>query len=304
MNYFPNGNEEKELIRFIAQYQYINSSDVKYFFSSSKYYKKRICNLIAKKILRRIKLNIVLDQAGIEYAQLFELEYNKINRNKKYLSRLLYLSSLGAYYNNSNTVKFIPSFSIKDKQVFTNTSRKYAGILNINGLSYLTYYISKDHTAKGYINSVIYDIQKEKIFRNIIILVNNIEQISLDSFTFGANQVLIIQDTQTNRENLKYLNNINYYKIIKDYYKNNMYISKYNFCEYTDYKTKYISTFYFIDTEKINRIKNFLRENRNKCADILCTKDIKDELQKRLVNCNYIIVDFEKYIDKEIKEYD
>lgn len=125
MNYFPNGNEEIALIKFIAKFQYLSVNNVKYFFNTKKYYRKRITNLIEKKYLRRTKLNLVLDELGVEYVKLFNFEYSPLNRNKKYLPRLLYISNLGAFYHKCNTIKFIPSFSIKDKEMFTMTARKF-----------------------------------------------------------------------------------------------------------------------------------------------------------------------------------
>ena len=86
--------------------------------------------------------------------------------------------------------------------------------------------------------------------------------------------------------------------------RNKAYIAEYNFCDYTDYKSKYISTFYFLDTEKINRIKYFLRENKNKNADIICNAELKKEIQKELPTAHYIVVDLEDYIDKERNVYD
>lgn len=303
MNYFPNSDEEKNLIKFIARYQYLHVSDLKYFFKSKKYYHSRVNNLIDKKFLKKIKLNLVLDDLGIEYAKLLNFEYNKQNRNPKYILRLLNISSLGAYYNNCEAVRFIPSFAMKDKEVFTTTGRRFVGILEINGIDYLTYYISEEHSNK-YIKSVIYDIQKESNYKNIIILVNDISRIKTEDFTFGNNEVLIIEDNETNREKLKYLNSINWSRVITNYYGSKIYLSEYNFCDYTDYKKKYISTFYFLDTEKINRIKCFLRENNNKNIDIICSKDLKDKLYKRFPNAHYNVIDLERYIDKERNIYD
>lgn len=125
LNYFPNSDEEKNLIKFIAKYQYLHVRDVKYFFNSKKYYHYRISNLIEKRFLKKIKLNLVLDELGIEYAKLFRFEYNRLNRNKNYLPRLLYISNLAAFYQQCNTLKFMPSFSIKDKSVFTTTARRF-----------------------------------------------------------------------------------------------------------------------------------------------------------------------------------
>ena len=46
MNYFPNGDEEVSLVKFIAKYQYLRVSDAEYFFKTNKYYKNRIKSLI------------------------------------------------------------------------------------------------------------------------------------------------------------------------------------------------------------------------------------------------------------------
>ena len=303
MNYFPNGEEEISLIKFLAKYQYLKTSDAKYFFSSKKYYRNRVNNLISKKFLKKVKLNLMLDELGIEYVKLLKYEYNTRNRNQKYLSRLLYLSNFAAFYHNCKTITFTPSFAIKDKNIFTITARRFIGILNINGFDYLTYRISKKHTNK-YITSVIYDIEKEKIYKNIIVFVDDIKRLDIERFAFGLNNVLLIEDNDTNREQLKYLNSVNWYKLIQDIYKNKICLSEYSFCDYTDHKSKYISTFYFLDTEKINRIKYFLRENKNKNADIICTPDLEKEIRKELPFCNYMVVNLEQYIDKIRNVYD
>lgn len=303
MNYFPNSDEEKNLIKFIAKYQYLHVSNLKYFFKSKKYYHNRVNNLINKKLLKKIKLYLVLDETGIAYANLFKFEYTKLNRNQKYLPRLLYISEIASYYYNSSEVQFTASFNMKDKQVFTTTSRKFVGVFTIDGVDYLTYHISEENDNK-YIKYVLYDIQKEQNYQNIIIFVNDINRIKLEDFAFGKNQVLIIEENETNREKLKYIHRINWSRLIDNCFWGNVYLSEYNFCDYTDNKKKYISTFYFLDTEKINRISYFLRENNNKNIDIICNKEIKDILYKRFPKANYIVVDLEKYIEKERNIYD
>ena len=303
MNYFPNNNEEIELIKFIAKYQYLNVSDEKYFFSSKRYYKNRINNLISKKFLKKIKLNLVLDEVGIKYVKSIGFKYNKLNRNVKYLPRLLFISHLAAFYNNCHNVNFTPSFLIKDKKVFTITARRFIGILNINNFEYLVYHITKEHDKK-YILSIIYDIQKENNYKNIIILVNDINRLNINDFVFGMNKVLIIKDTQINREKLKYIHNVNWPQIVHKYFRNKVVISEYNFCDYTDYRNLFISCFDFIDTEKINRIKHFVRENKNKNATIICNPELELDLKQNLPSARYLTLNLEEYINKEIKYYD
>lgn len=303
MNYVINNTEEISLIKFIAKFQYLAVNNAEYFFSTEKYYRKRITRLVERKYLKRIKTKLVLDKLGIEYCKLFNVEYTPLNRNKKYLPRLLYISNLGAFYHKAKEVHFTPSFAIKDKTMFTITARKFIGILDINGIEYLTYHISSEHDNK-YIMSVIYDIQKERKYKNIIVLINDIKRINIQDFVFGNNQVLVIEDNEENRNKLKYLNSINWHEIIHKNYKDRVYLAGYNFCDYTDYKNEYISLFYFLDTEKINRIKYFLRENKNKKADIICSKELKEIIQKELPSANYITLDLEEYIDKERNIYD
>ena len=303
MNYFPNGDEEINLVKFIAKFQYLSVNDTKYFFSTQKYYRARITSLVKKKIIRRIKSTLVLDEIGIEYCKLFGYEYTVLNRNQKYLPRLLYISNLGAFYNKSKNVNFTPSFTIKDKEMFTITARKFIGVFDIGGIEYLAYYISSDRDNK-YIKSVIYDIQKEHKYRNIIVFVNDIKRLNLEEFAFGYNSVLILEDNEQNRESLKTLNSVNWSKFIQRIYKNRIFLAEYNFCDYTDYKNKYVSYFYLLDSEKINRIKYFLRENKNKYADIICTKELKTQIEKELPNVNYYTINLEDYIDKERHVYD
>ena len=247
--------------------------------------------------------NLVLDKAGINYCQLLNYNYNKLNRNREYMKRLLYISNLAAYYFNCKEVQFTPSFNMKDKKTLTTSSRKFIGVLNINGIEHLTYRISKDSDSV-YINLIIYDIQKEKKYRNIIILVNDINKIKIENFTFGCNEVLIIEDTEENREKLKYIHRINWLKILNTCFWRNLFLAEYNFCDYTDYKNKYVSTFYFLDTEKINKIKYFLRENENKNVDIICTRELKEKLIKFFPSVHYIPVDIDKYIQREQNIYD
>lgn len=302
MSYFPINNDEISLIKFIAKYQYLNVKDAKYFFNSSRYYRNRIKNLIDKKFLRKIKWILVLGQSGIQYVELSNFEYNKLNKNQHYRERLLHLSNIGALYYNCNTVSFVPSFAIKDKEVFTTTGRRFIGLLNINGFEYLTYQILEEHDNK-YIESVAYDIQKEMNYKNFIILVNDINRINLDDFAFGKNKVLVIEDNENNREKLKYLHSIRWNELIDEYFKD-VHLSEYTFCEYSNNKDKYINTFYFIDTEKIIRFKYFINESSTKRAYIVCDMKLEEDLRKELPNANYCVVNMEKYIDKKKRVFE
>ena len=279
-------------------------ADSQYFFPSSKYYyRNRVNNLIAKKFIKKVKSNLILDEIGIEYCQLFNYQYNKRNRNKKYLSRLLQLSNIGAFYSKCELVTFTPSFNMKDREIYTVTARRFIWILEINGFEYLTYRITNEQDSK-YTMSVVYDIQKEKHYKNIIILIDEPSKININDFSFGMNQVLIVTDIIENREKLKYLHSVNWTRIVNKYYRNKVVLGEYSFCDYTDYKKTYVAYFYFLDTEKITRIKQFLRENRNKSIDIICDIQLKEKLKKEIPTARYITINLEEYMDKERRFYD
>lgn len=303
MNYFPNGDEEISLLRFIAAFEYINEKDTKYFFSSRNYYRKRIASLVDKRYIRKIKSNFVLDEMGIEYVQSMKMDYYALNRNVRYLPRLLYISHLAAVYYGCPNIKYIASRFMKNEEVLTNTGRKYVGILEIDGLQYLTYHISKKN-EKQYITSVIYDLQKEKNYEYIIIFVDDINRINIEDFAFGKDKVLIMEDTKENENSLKYLNKVRWSRIIKEYYDDTVFLSPYNFCEYTNKNDKYISIFNFIDAEKITRIKYFLMESNNRNVDIICDEKLEPILRKELPDANYVVVDLDKYTMKEKNYYD
>ena len=299
---FPKNENEIELVKFIGRFQYLSIKDLKYFFNDT-YYPKRIARLIKNNILRKYKKYLVLAENGQYFMKIINQKTSKLRYDKKYTDRLKFISHLAALYNKEKHINFTPSFEIKDKTVFTESSRKFIGVLNIFGTKYLTYHISKEHTEK-YINSVIYDLQKETTYKNILILVSNISRLNLKNFAFGFNSVLITSDTDEELEKLKYINQVNWPKIIQNLYKNTVHISEYNSSDYTNSKDKYVSLFYFLDTEKINRIDIFLKNNERKKADIICDKNIENYFKKELPFANLIPINISDFIEKDIRDYD
>ena len=276
-NIFPINENEQELIKFMGRFQYLLSKDAKYFFNDT-YYPKRIKRLVNNKILRRYKRCLMLAENGYSFLQMSNQKIVHPIYNKNYVERLKFLSHLSAIYYHNEYIKFTPSYEIKDKNVYTETSRRYMGVLNIFGTKYLTYHISKNN-SKQYISAIMFDIQKENKYKNIIILIDDISRIDFNDFTFGLNSVIICEDTDEKLEQLKYIQQINWSKIIQKNYKEKVHLSEYNFCDYTDNEQKYITTFYLIDTEKINRINNFTQNNLKKHAEIICTKEIAEILR-------------------------
>lgn len=298
---FPTDKNEIDLVKFINTYQYLSPKDLPYFFNTT-YYPKRIAKLIQNNILRRYKKFLVLGEDGYNFMKILGVETNKLRYQEKYANRLKFMSHLAAIFKHSNAT-FIPSFQIKDKTAFTESSRKYIGILNIFGTKYLTYHISNSHTDK-YLNSVIYDLQKELKYKNVVILIDDISRIDFLKFSFGLNSVIICEDTDESLKKLKYLQQINWLKILNISFKENLALSELNFCDYTDHKNLYVSNFYFIDTEKINRISTFIQNNINKKVDIVCPESIVKYIKNELNTCNFHLIDIDNFIEKEINFYE
>lgn len=298
---FPKNENEVRMVKFIGRFQYLSMKDIEYFFNDT-YYPKRIRNLIQKNIIRKYNKYLVLAENGYNFMKVIGQKTIPLRYDKKYTDRLKFISHLAAMYNKNKYIEFIPSIEIKGKNKFTETSRKYIGILKIFGTNYLTYHISKEHTTK-YINSVIYDLQKETQYKNIVVLVDEIKRIELRNFIFGFNSLIVCEDTDEDLQKLKYIQQINWPKIVQTLFKD-VHISEYNFCDYTNNKDKYIATFYMLDTEKINRINVFLENNKNKQVDIICKESIIRSLGQELPLANYNIVNLSDFIDKDIRIYE
>lgn len=304
-NWFPN-EVEKNFLIFLYEYHFLKNDKAVFLFDTMQYYKRQLSSLIKYDYIRKHNSGCyILGDTGKKYLKNLGYDFNtKMPYSQKYINRQTLISYIAAFFYYSKNVEFIPSFKLKDKDVFTIRSRRYIGVIKINHKEYLTYYISQNQNNK-YIESVFFDIQKEQKYRNIIILSEDISKISLNKFSYGLNEVLIINTTLQNLERIQYNNKIDWLKLVKKYYGNNMFLSEYNFCEYSDKKNRYVSCFYFIDTEKINSIKYFLRENQDKKADIICSKEIVENLKHELPNGNYIVVDLDPYIIKgEFNKYE
>jgi len=301
MNKLISDTDEVSLLKFIARYQYLNIKDARIFFESEHYYKSRIRKLKLNNYINIIDNYIVLTKNGLKFIDSLGLTCNKRIRDRRYFPRITYMSNLAISYHNSDNVTFTPSFEVKDKDIYTITSRRYIGILSINGTSYLTYHIRKYHDKK-YIGTVIYDIQKEKQFSNFIILVEDLSMINYKDFIFSHNKVIIIQDNKVNRKKLKYLNNINWPLFIENEYPT-AYLSPHIYCDYENTKREYISCLYLFDCEKVNKITQFLNVNEKETATIICTKEMKQILQKILPRGIYNVPNLEKYIVEKRNVY-
>lgn len=295
--------KDLEILLFVNKYKYVKASDFKYLYSNKQYYKTKIKYLINNKYLRKIKWYVTIGNVGKKYLESLGYKCSKISYEKTFVERQKIISSFAARYYNSKNIKFVPSMDIKDKQVFTITSRRFIGILNIDKTDYLTYYISKNHTNK-YIQSVIYDIRKERKFKNIIVFVEDIDMIDINDFVFGLDKLYIIPNTEQNIYLLENINKIDYQRLFLNIYKDKVYLSEYDFCDYYTKTEQFIFPLPLIDSEALSNIKYFMLENKNKETHILYSKNISLLAIKKLKCANYKQVDFNKFIKGEFNIYD
>lgn len=288
---------------FVKKYKYVKVSDFKYLYANKQYYQTKIKHLINNNYLRKIKWYIVLGAEGKKYLENLGYKCSRISYEKTYIERQKIVSSFAARYYNNKKIKFIPSIDLKDKQIFTITSRRFIGILNIDKTDYLTYYITKKHDDR-YVQSVIYDIRKETKLKNVIVFVEDLKKIDINNFVFGLDKLYIIPTTENNIHLLERIHRIDYQKLFFKLYKENVYLSEYAFCDYYTKSRLYIFPLIFIDTEKLSIIKFFLMENKDEKVDILYSKNISLLAIGKLKGANYKPIDFEKYVQGEFNIYD
>ncbi len=295
--------KDLEILLFVNKYKYVKISDFKYLYSNKQYYQTKVKHLINNKYLRKIKWYVTIGNVGKKYLESLGYKCSKISYEKTFVERQKIISSFAARYYNSKNIKFVPSMDLKDKQVFTITSRRFIGILNIEETDYLIYYISKKHTNK-YIQSVTYDIRKERNFKNIIVFVEDIDMIDINDFIFGLDKLYIIPNTEQNIYLLENINKIDYQRLFSNTYKDKVYLSEYDFCDYYTKTDQFIFPLPLIDSEKLANIKYFMLENKNKEIHILYSKNISLLAIGKLKGANYKQVDFNKFIKGEFNIYD
>ena len=116
---------EKDLVEFIGKFQYILGKDAQYFFSST-YYPKRIQKLVQSKVLKRYNRHLILSTNGRAYLKSEgKPVITKIEYRKQYAERIKFISHIAAMFHNNKKVTFIPSVQIKDKEAFTEKSRRF-----------------------------------------------------------------------------------------------------------------------------------------------------------------------------------
>lgn len=286
--------EDEKVINYLARYKIMLVEDTKLIYHSQWYYRKRIKRLIEQKYIKRYKFYYIeLDKNGRKFAGITGKDYIKNKNNQSYMERLKQISHLATITIDSN-IEFKPSWQIKEKEIYTDTARKYQGEMAINNKKYLVYYIS-DKKEDKYINQLLYDINKVMEHNEIIIFVDNLEKLKEKNkqLVFGKNHTYIIVNSKENRELIKKYDNIDFYDLVKKLYgeEKQILISDWNIADYLLDENQYILNMLFIDTEKLNQLRWFFQENSNTTKQInIITLDENVEFIKRLAPDNSKII--------------
>lgn len=295
--------EDIEVLNFLSRFKMLKVEDASLIYKTKRYYRERVNKLIARGFVKRYKKYIILDKKGRKELGITGSSYIKNADNESYMERLKYIASIATITINSN-IEFIPSWEIKDKNIFTDTARRYIGKMIIESEEYIVYFLSskKQHV---YIKQVMCDINKVINYRNIIIFVDDINIINKKYayMAFNKENTYIIQNSYENKEIIKQCNKIDLHEIMQYIYKRELLISNWEMADYLLGQNQYIVNMLFINTEKIEKLNWYYTENTNttKEVQVITLEENKEKIQEMLTSkCK--IITFDKKILGGISE--
>ena len=282
-----------QLLSFLKRYKVISLKDSNKIYSSEWYHYKRLKQLEEEKYIKKVnRFQIKLDVRGTKFLKDIGYDYNYVCRNQEYIDRLNYISKIAAMTINSN-IKFVPSWEIKDKMVYTDKARKFIGELHYKQKKYLAYYIEKNKKVV-YISQIINDIQKAVDYEYIIIFIENFKIVNKNRefFMSGKDNTLIIKPNERNLEMMRLLQNKDMYDIIEKVYKRKeILLSNWKKADYMTEDKQYILMMPFLDIDKLHRLNIFYKNNKevNRKIDILTFKENTKKINEMLTNRTNII---------------
>lgn len=287
--------EDLEVLKFLSKYKILKVEDATFIYHTKRYYRDRINKLIDKGYVKRYKSYIILDKNGRKILGEVGQGYIKNIKNEAYMERLKKIASIATLEIDSN-IKFEPSWLIKDKDIFTETARRYIGKMIIDGKEYLTYYLSKKK-EDVYIKQLLFDINKSFNYNKIIIFVEDFNVIcpKYSNFAFGKEETIVILNNNDNKNFLKKYININWHEILEDIYQEELLISNWDKADYLLEDNRYIIEMIFINTEKIERLNWYYSENVNstKRIEIITLEENKEKIKEMIGDnrCSIKVID-------------
>lgn len=268
--------EDKILIEFLSKYRIMSIKDVKSIYKTEWYYRKRINKLVEKEYIKKYKYYyILLGKKGRKVCNLIGKDYIKNTSNKSYMNRLKAISNIATITIDSD-IEFIPSWKLKNKEIYTETARKFLGELCRKQKTYVVYYIASNKSLI-YLKQIIFDINKTINYDNLIVFVDDYKIIiqMKSYFIFDKKHSYIIKNTNENKEILKKYNDIDFYDLIKKIYNKPILISDWEYADYIAELNHFIIIMPFIDTTRISQINWFYKENTStkKRIDVITLKE-------------------------------
>lgn len=289
--------EDLEVLKFLSKYKMLKVEDATLIYHTKRYYRDRINKLIDKGYVKRYKSYIILDKNGRKILGEVGQGYIKNIKNEAYMERLKAIASI-ATLSIDSSIKFEPSWLIKEKNIFTETARRYIGKLIIDNREYLTYYVSKKK-EDIYIKQLLFDINKSFNYENIIIFVEKLDEIcsKYSNFSFGKENTIVIVNNDNNKKIIKEYSNINWHEVLEGIYNKEILISDWDKADYLLDENKYIIEMLFINTEKIEKLKWYYKENSESLKSVeIITIDENKEKIKEMVGDNRCSI---RVIDKD-----
>lgn len=276
-----------ELLSFLKKYKIMLASESKKIYKSKDYHFKRLKVLEKERYIKRVdRYYIRLDIKGTKLMKEMGYEYYRICRRKDYQDRVKEIVKIATLTLDSN-ISFIPSWELKNNNIFTDTARKFVGELFYQQKKYIAYYISKGKETV-YIRQVINDIQKAIGYNNIIIFMENMKILNKSNqyFIFGKDSNIIVKSNRNNFDKMRYFQKIDLYEIIKQIYDKELLLSNWKKADYMTEDRRYILLMPFIDTEKLHKLNIFYNNNKmsNRKIDIITLKENKEKIEEILTN--------------------
>lgn len=286
--------EDIKILEFLSKYKLLKVEDASLIYRTKRYYRQRVNRLIKDKYVKKYKAYIMLDKKGRKALNLTGTAYIKNIQNEKYMDRLKAIARIATITINSK-IKFIPSWDIKEKDQYTETARKYVGKIIIDEKEHLVYYIAYKK-ENVYIKQLLFDINKAINYDEIIIFVENLNVIQekYANLCLAKENTYIILNTIQNKELLKKYEKIDIHELLEKTYKQEILISNWEEADYLLQDNTYIVNMIFINTEKIERINWYYRENSNSTRkiEVITIEENAEKLKEILSEqCKIKIID-------------
>lgn len=279
-------NEDIEVLKFLSKYKMLKVEDASLIYKTKRYYRQRVNKLIEKEYVKRYKSYIMINKNGRKVLGEVGSSYIKNIKNDAYMERLRHIASVATLTLNSN-IKFIPSWDMKEKDKYTETSRRYIGKMILGHKEYLVYYISskKEHV---YIKQLLFDVSKSLNYDEIIIFVDNLDVINkkYSNLAFGKDNTYIILNTKTNKEIIKKYENIDKHELLENIYEQEILISNWDKADYLLEDNTYIVNMPFINTERIEKINWYFQENNEskRRLEIITFEENREKVKELLTD--------------------